>query len=98
MNSTLLWPTIAGLPYDGMVLVEPVIVDEESFAAHASDRAQFSRLAKVIGSRRNEWESREAAHAWFLKRAPWNTWDPRVVQILTVRYSHTYDPWFDRKR
>ena len=78
-------PTVARIPYECMVLVEPGIVDRESFAANPRDRKKLDSLVKMILSRRNEWDSHDAAFTYFSKRMPYKTWDPRIVRLVVVR-------------
>lgn len=84
LYSTMLFPNGSRIPYECMILVEPGIVDRQTFAANEHDRKRLAALVKVVLSRRDEWDSREAASAWFLKRAPWKNWDPRVVRLYVV--------------
>ncbi|KAJ3548265.1 hypothetical protein NM688_g5318 [Phlebia brevispora] len=85
LYSLLYYAETAHIPYESIIIIEPGIVDHETFAANPQDRKQVDRLVKVITTRRNEWASHEAAYAWFLQRAPWNTWDPRVVRLFAYK-------------
>ncbi|KAJ3548315.1 hypothetical protein NM688_g5314 [Phlebia brevispora] len=81
LYSALFWPEPRRVPYEALVLIEPVAVDTESFATRTTDLKNLDKLFKVVQTRRNEWDSYEAAYAWFVKRAPWSSWDLRTLQL-----------------
>ena len=73
------------IPYRQIILVEPSLVDRETFDAHINERREhLDRLIKSISGRRKEWDSRQAALDYFLSRMPWREWDPRSVKIYVV--------------
>jgi hypothetical protein len=73
------------LPYCAIILVEPSLVTRELFDAHIEDRLALMDLSVAATSaRRDTWKSRGEAFRYFSKRTPWKTWNPRMVNILTV--------------
>ncbi|EED83404.1 hypothetical protein POSPLDRAFT_104277 [Postia placenta Mad-698-R] len=71
------------VPYLGIILVEPPLIDKETFYAHLERQKKALRIArKAVSARRDVWPSREDAFQWFSKRFPWNTWDARVLQLF----------------
>ncbi|KIM35057.1 hypothetical protein M413DRAFT_449910 [Hebeloma cylindrosporum] len=71
------------LPFVAMILIESTIVTREVFNEKREDRIPAVDFAVTATStRRDTWPSREQALAYFKKRLPWGSWDPRVLQIL----------------
>lgn len=72
-------------PYESIILVEPPLIDRHVFQANIKDRErQTAMLTKAVAAQRSAWNNREAAFDYFVKRAPWKTWDIRVVVIQIV--------------
>ncbi|KAJ6593226.1 Alpha/beta hydrolase fold-1 [Mycena capillaripes] len=70
-------------PYDGIILVEPSMTDEETYNTHRDDiQAAFDMVTNAVNHRRNIWESKEAAHQFFMSRYPWTSWDSRMVALF----------------
>ncbi|TCD61768.1 hypothetical protein EIP91_007970 [Steccherinum ochraceum] len=70
------------LPFSSMILVEPALMTRgvlKAFKATGDGSSVFQQLIDSANSRRDIWSSREAAREWFVKRAPWKTWDKRVL-------------------
>lgn len=75
------------IPYLGIILVEPPLIDKETFYAHLERQNKALRIArKATSARRDVWPSKEDAFQWFSKRFPWNTWDVRVLQLFCVSH------------
>ncbi|SJL01240.1 uncharacterized protein ARMOST_04558 [Armillaria ostoyae] len=69
-------------PYESIILVEPPLIDRHVFQANIKDRErQTAMLTKAVAAQRNMWDNRKAAFDYFVKRAPWKTWDIRIVVI-----------------
>ncbi|KAF5382078.1 hypothetical protein D9615_004232 [Tricholomella constricta] len=69
-------------PYIAIFLIEPTILSQELFDAHARERKIFANMSmKVTLERRDTWPDRETAAAYFRRRLPWKSWDPRVFDI-----------------
>ncbi|KAJ6537815.1 Alpha/beta hydrolase fold-1 [Mycena capillaripes] len=64
---------VRGIPYAGLILVEPSMVAPDLF--HRYIERNIPGLSAAIHLRRDTWASREAAHQWF--KTPWSIWDPR---------------------
>ncbi|KAJ7509012.1 hypothetical protein B0H11DRAFT_1847506 [Mycena galericulata] len=71
-------------PYSAMILVEPTMMTKEIFA-QGSELSEMTRVIDAVKKRRDIWESREAARAWFTQRLPWKRWDARVLDAF-VQY------------
>ncbi|KAF8346161.1 Alpha/beta hydrolase fold-1 [Amanita rubescens] len=54
---------IANMPFVGVVLIEPTMASKD---------------VNTTSARRDTWRSRSEALAYFMKRLPWKTWDPRI--------------------
>lgn len=68
--------------------MEPSLVTRELFARHGQNRqAALDLMYKAMEARRDTWDSREEALAYFKKRLPWKIWDPRILDLLMVRPS-----------
>lgn len=81
------------LPYESIILVEPPMIDRHVFQANIKDRErQTSMLTKAIAAQRNTWNNRKAAFEYFVKRAPWKTWDIRTVVIHVNHGLRPLDP------
>lgn len=71
--------------YKYIVLVEPSLITQDSWKAHLEDRqGALKFLTKATMKRRDTWNSREEAKDYFEPRLPWNTWDPRILDIYVV--------------
>ncbi|KAF9466486.1 alpha/beta-hydrolase [Collybia nuda] len=69
-------------PYKAVILVEPTMLSQELFDAHAEERYAFANATKKFTlDRRDTWPSKKAALEWLGKRAPWKSWDPRVLRL-----------------
>ncbi|KAJ7463440.1 alpha/beta-hydrolase [Mycena galericulata] len=69
------------LPYSSMILIEPTMMTKEIFA-QGSELSEVTRVIDAVKKRRDTWESREVARAWFAKRLPWKRWDTRVLDAF----------------
>ena len=70
-----------------MVLIEPAIVDRDSFTSRPDDRIRVEMLMKAVATRKDEWDSPDAAYEWLAKRQPWKTWDSRALRLYAVRHA-----------
>ncbi|KAJ7799996.1 Alpha/beta hydrolase fold-1 [Mycena olivaceomarginata] len=69
-------------PYEGIILVEPCVVDEDTWAAnHDEIHAAFDTVRNAVKHRRDIWASKREAHQYFLGRFPWNAWNSRIVAL-----------------
>ncbi|KAG6864969.1 hypothetical protein C0991_005876 [Blastosporella zonata] len=60
-------------------LVEPTILSQELFDAHAKEREDFAIMSmKVTLARRDSWPDKRSAAAYLRRRLPWKHWDSRV--------------------
>lgn len=72
------------LPYVAMILIEPTMVTREVFNTQLDDRmAHMDLIVAITSARRDIWPSKEHAFEYFKTRSPWNSWDPRVLRLLT---------------
>ncbi|KAK7012805.1 Alpha/beta-hydrolase [Favolaschia claudopus] len=71
-------------PYNGIILVEPSMMDEDTWKASGEDEIQpaFDMVTNAVKHRRDVWATREAALKFFMGRFPWNAWDPRIVALF----------------
>ena len=77
--------SLSRLPFLALVLVEPTMVTRELFSVNIDDRLNAMNVSvSATSTRRDTWDSREAAFNWFKKRLPWKVWDPRVIRLLSV--------------
>ncbi|KAK0226965.1 Alpha/beta hydrolase fold-1 [Armillaria nabsnona] len=80
-------------PYESIILVEPPLIDRHVFQANIKDRErQTAMLTKAVAAQRSAWNNRKAAFDYFVKRAPWKTWDLRVVVIQVNHGLRPLDP------
>jgi len=70
------------LPYTSMILVEPTMMTKESSAQAFKQLSEVMRVIESVKKRRDIWESREIARAWFEKRLPWKRWDSRILDAF----------------
>ena len=72
--------------YDALVLVEPSLCTRPAWDAHLEEReGALVVMSKLVMKRRDAWASRADARAYFTKRLPWTSWDPRVLELYIVR-------------
>jgi hypothetical protein len=73
------------IPYLSIILVEPELIDRDTFNKTVAEQGdRVDRLQKITTGRRNAWPTKNDAFEYFSKRAPWNTWDARVLHIYVV--------------
>jgi hypothetical protein len=73
-------------PYEGIILVEPSMMDEETWYSNYEEiQPAFDMVTNAVKHRRDVWASKEKAHQYFIGRFPWNSWDPRIVALFAVR-------------
>ncbi|KAK7062616.1 hypothetical protein VNI00_000104 [Paramarasmius palmivorus] len=71
----------AHLPFAATIIVEPTILTKEMFLETYEERiAGIRKTEEYTARRRDTWASREEAIASLKTRAPWSTWDERVLQ------------------
>lgn len=63
--------------FDALVLVDPVIEEQEVFAGNQPAKASARRV--------DVWPTRAAAENYFRSRAFYKAWDPRVLDLHMVR-------------
>ncbi|KAK7024976.1 Alpha/beta-hydrolase [Favolaschia claudopus] len=71
-------------PYNGIILIEPSMMDSDTWKANGEDEIQpaFDMVTNAVKHRRDAWATREAAMKFFMGRFPWNAWDPRIVALF----------------
>ncbi|KAJ6571401.1 Alpha/Beta hydrolase protein [Mycena capillaripes] len=75
---------LSAIPYASLILIEPTVIPRELFYRHIEDRmSQMEFVVAATTSRRERWNSREDANSWLSWRLPWDSWDPRVLRILS---------------
>ncbi|KAK0490382.1 Alpha/beta hydrolase fold-1 [Armillaria novae-zelandiae] len=80
-------------PYESIILVEPPLIDRHVFQANIKDRErQTAMLTKAVAAQRSTWNNRKAAFDYLVKRAPWKTWDIRIVVIQANYGLRPLDP------
>ncbi|KAJ7081138.1 Alpha/beta hydrolase fold-1 [Mycena belliarum] len=78
--------SLTALPYAALVLIEPTIITREHFYRNIDDRvATMEFVVAATAARRTRWRSREEAQAWLARRIPWDSWDARVVRLLSTQ-------------
>lgn len=69
-------------PYSQLILVEPILMDEQTMEDHWAELDPFLEMMKtIITHRRDAWTSKDAAFKYFNQRPPWTSWDPRIVSL-----------------
>ncbi|KAH9923362.1 alpha/beta-hydrolase [Fomitopsis serialis] len=70
-------------PYRAVVFMEPSLVTRDAFNKHGVNRkAALEMMYKAMEARKDTWNSREEALAYFKERLPWKMWDPRILELL----------------
>ncbi|KAJ7697826.1 Alpha/Beta hydrolase protein [Mycena rosella] len=81
MVTSLKGLSISAIPYACIVLIEPTLAAPDMFHHYMAKGVPTSVATTLM--RRDRWRSREEAHEWLKRRAPWKHWDPRVLRIFT---------------
>ncbi|GLB40575.1 putative alpha/beta hydrolase family protein [Lyophyllum shimeji] len=69
-------------PYIAIFLIEPTMISQELFDAHAKERQKSAKMSmKFTLERRDTWPDREAAAAYLRRKLPWKAWDSQVFDI-----------------
>ncbi len=63
-------------------MVEPAIWTEDMTGI---DTPIYELAVVAIPARRDNWPSKEVAHQYLTKRAPWSMWDARMLAVYVVR-------------
>ncbi|KAG5653240.1 hypothetical protein H0H81_001623 [Sphagnurus paluster] len=76
-------------PYIAVFLIEPPIISPELFASHEKERVDSAKMSmKMTLERRDTWPDKESAIAYFRRKLPWKSWDPRVFDIyMAITYN-----------
>ncbi|KAF9021604.1 alpha/beta-hydrolase [Hymenopellis radicata] len=74
--STSFYPDRA--PFAALIMVEPAIWTEDMTGI---DTPIYELAVMTIPARRDNWPSKEAAHQYLAKRAPWSMWDARMLAV-----------------
>jgi hypothetical protein len=62
------------------------MMDENTWkTSHEEIKPAFDMVTNAVKHRRDVWTSKKAAHKYFIGRFPWNSWDPRIVALFSVR-------------
>ncbi|PCH36732.1 hypothetical protein WOLCODRAFT_82589 [Wolfiporia cocos MD-104 SS10] len=73
------------VPYAAIVLVEPGLYERTVwYKDHEKHMASCKAMYDAISGRRDTWNSREEATAFFKQRDPWKRWDERVLNAHVV--------------
>ena len=72
-------------PFSSAILIDPGIFSPNSIAKVKQDSGPLEMMLEYTKSKRDIWDSREAARTWMAKRLPWNRWDPKVLDLFIVR-------------
>jgi hypothetical protein len=70
-----------------MILIEPTSMTKEAYTqwlSKPSSASAVKRVTAAVKARKDTWESRDAAHAWFKARLPWKRWDARTLALFVV--------------
>lgn len=77
------------IPYLAMILVEPELIDGDTFQKTIREQEDCGHLLrKITTARRTVWPTRKDAFDYFSKHLPWKCWDARVLGIYVVRQHH----------
>ena len=69
------------------MLIEPALITREVFNANLEEREGALKMMNVaVSKRKDTWDSREEARAFFNKRFPWKMWDDRVRDLYVVSH------------
>ncbi|KAJ6517471.1 Alpha/beta hydrolase fold-1 [Mycena vitilis] len=75
---------VSDIPFASLILIEPTVIPRELFYQNLDDR--MSTMEFVVSAtllRRERWNSREEARKWLTRRVPWDSWDARVLHMLS---------------
>ncbi|KAL0954538.1 hypothetical protein HGRIS_003504 [Hohenbuehelia grisea] len=68
------------MPISAVILVDPVLAPKDIYDAKIKHNAT-KMISQAISTRRDTWDSREAAYNQLKKRMPWKAWDDAVLLI-----------------
>ncbi|KAI0363610.1 alpha/beta-hydrolase [Pilatotrama ljubarskyi] len=86
-TSTVMLSTIEdelpAVKFEAIILIEPALITREVYNANLAEReGALKMMNKAISKRRDLWNTREEAKAYFEERFPWMNWDPRVRDLF----------------
>ncbi|EIW57941.1 alpha/beta-hydrolase [Trametes versicolor FP-101664 SS1] len=77
---------VPSVRYEAIILIEPALITREVYNANLEEReGALKAMNKAISKRRDTWNTKEEARAYFEERFPWMMWDLRVRDLF-VRY------------
>lgn len=77
---------VPSVRYEAIILIEPALITREVYNANLAEReGALKEMNKAISKRRDTWNSKEEARAYFEERFPWMMWDLRVRDLFVVR-------------
>lgn len=79
--------SIPDLPYIGIILLEPSLIDAETWYSKNQPmfRAMFKFMKKGAFARRDSWASKAEAAEYLKKVIPYSLWDERIFDLYIVR-------------
>lgn len=79
---------IPELPYIGIILLEPSLIDAETWYSKDQPmfRAMFAFMKKGANSRLDSWPTKEEAAKYLKKTIPYSLWDDRILELYIVRF------------
>ena len=76
------------VPYHSLILIEPALITQAAWDAHAEERVlALKMMSKAVMKRRDAWDGRAEARAYFKERLPWAMWNARSFDLFLVRFS-----------
>ncbi|OCH84099.1 hypothetical protein OBBRIDRAFT_438805 [Obba rivulosa] len=70
------------MPYVAIIFVEDSLSSMEVWKKRGNDiRRNLDAMMSAIAKRRDTWANRQEAYDYFSSRAPWKTWDKRVLDL-----------------
>ncbi|KAF9260202.1 alpha/beta-hydrolase [Marasmius fiardii PR-910] len=82
MYSTKFFMQDQTFPFSGIVLVEPPLIDKETFNAHLPEgNKRIKAVSQVLAMGRTTWKSFDHAYGWMSKIPPWKKWDRRALRL-----------------
>lgn len=77
---------VPSVRYEAIILIEPALITREVYNANLAEReGALKAMNKAISKRRDTWNTKEEARAYFEERFPWMMWDLRVRDLFVVR-------------
>ncbi|KAI0087618.1 alpha/beta-hydrolase [Irpex rosettiformis] len=76
------YPLNASPSFSSIIIIDPGIFSPATISSIKSTNGPLIQITNYTKTKKDTWDSREAARAWMVKRLPWSRWNPKVLDLF----------------